>query len=309
MTRFRWAAVVLFACTSAGFGDDEAAKKDLKAMEGNWQMTLQEERGFLTPARVVSRLRIVVEGDLMTWYIGNPAANQTATIKLDPSKEPKAIDAAVSRGSANGKTMLGIYKLDKDTLEVCWTTAGETKRPEKFTSKPGPGAGTQYAKYERKAEGKADPPPIGKKGPEVKKDVPAAKNVRNLQATLPEGWKDDGTVLDVRRFIKDGKPGLAVFALLARNPAPASAEALAELAKKEPDIFPHRQWVKTVGIGKLPDGFFIVGVCKVMGFEGEMIGAVRTIDGQTVFFTAVPADEAAARKEMLAVIRSVQFGK
>jgi uncharacterized protein (TIGR03067 family) len=132
--------------------------------------------------------------------------------------------------------------------------------------------------------------------------------VRKLQATLPAGWKDDGTILDVRRFFKDGKEKLSVFAILYRDEAPKSAVALADLAKKDPNLFPHRIWIKTTGIGKLPDGFFIVGQGKALGFETDTIGAVRTIEGKTVLFMCVPATEAAARKEMLGVVRSATFG-
>jgi hypothetical protein len=131
--------------------------------------------------------------------------------------------------------------------------------------------------------------------------------IRRLQATLPAGWKNDGTILNVRRFMKDGKERFFVFAILHRGGAPKSAEALAELAKKDPNLFPHREWVKTTGIGKLPDGFFIVGRGKAGGAEGQAIGAVRTIGGATVLFSCVPADDAAARKEMLGIVRSAKF--
>src|SRR5262249_42861818 len=60
--------------------------------------------------------------------------------------------------------------------------------------------------------------------------------------------------------------------------------------------------------GKLPDGFFIVGLRKLMGSEDDAIGAVRTMDGKTVLFMCVPGGEAAARKEMLGVVRSARFG-
>jgi len=133
--------------------------------------------------------------------------------------------------------------------------------------------------------------------------------VSKLQATLPESWKDDGTVLNVRHFIKDGKIRLLVFAELSRDAAPKSAEALADLAKKDAGIFPRGQWVSTKGIGKLPDGGFIVGVSKTAGLEEDAIGAVRTIDGKTVMFICVPAGESADRKEMLAVVRSAKFEK
>jgi hypothetical protein len=133
--------------------------------------------------------------------------------------------------------------------------------------------------------------------------------IKKLQATLPDGWKDDGAALNVRRFIKDSKPKLLVFAELYKDEAPKSAEALADLAKKDNLIFPRGQWVSTKGVGKLPDGVFVVGVSKTAGAEEDAIGAVRTIGGKTVMFICVPAGEAADRKEMLGVVRSAKFEK
>jgi uncharacterized protein (TIGR03067 family) len=153
--RSGWVAVLaLFVAAGVGAGDDkeDAAKKELKALEGNWKLTRQEQRGSLTPKPVVANLRIVIEGDQMSWYIGNPAPNQTADLKVDPSKEPKTIDAEITSNSAKDKKMLGIYKLTKDTLEICWGEPGGDKRPTKFTSRPGVGAGNTYDKYEREKE-------------------------------------------------------------------------------------------------------------------------------------------------------------
>ncbi len=137
------AILTLLIAAGLGAGDDkkEAARKALKALEGNWQLTRQEERGSLTPKPVVARLRIVIEDGQMSWYIGNPAANQTADLTVDPTAEPKTIDAEITRGSAKDKKMLGIYKLDKDTLEISWGEPGSDKRPKKFTSRPGVGSG------------------------------------------------------------------------------------------------------------------------------------------------------------------------
>jgi hypothetical protein len=146
------------------------------------------------------------------------------------------------------------------------------------------------------------------KGDDKKNDKFDPGEIRKLQAALPDGWKDDGAILDVRQFFRDTQPKLWVFAALYNGEAPKSAEALADLAKKNPDLFPNREWVKTTGIGKLPDGFFLVGQGKAAGFEDDAIGAVRTIDGKTVLFLCLPAAEAADRKEMLSVVRSAKFG-
>jgi uncharacterized protein (TIGR03067 family) len=158
MKRLQWlAAVAALAVVlggASGAGDDkaDAVKKEFKALEGNWQLTRQEERGSLTPKPVVARLRIVIEGKQMSWYIGNPASNQDADLTIDPTADPKTIDAEITKGSAKDKKMLGIYKVDKDTLEICWGEPGSDKRPKKFTSRPGVGSGNVFAKYEREKD-------------------------------------------------------------------------------------------------------------------------------------------------------------
>jgi uncharacterized protein (TIGR03067 family) len=150
---FAVALGVVFLGSGAVLGDEkEDAKKELKALEGNWQLKRQEGGGSLTPKPVVERLRIVIEDGEMSWYIGNPASNQTADLKVDPTKTPKTIDAEITKGSAKDKIMLGIYKLDKDTLEICWGAPGSEKRPAKFTTRPGVGSGNQMDTYEREKE-------------------------------------------------------------------------------------------------------------------------------------------------------------
>ena len=56
---------------------------------------------------------------------------------IEVRPEKKTIDAKVTQGSLNGKTMLGIYKVEKGMLHVCWAEI-DAKRPTKFvTTKPG----------------------------------------------------------------------------------------------------------------------------------------------------------------------------
>lgn len=139
--------------------------------------------------------------------------------------------------------------------------------------------------------------------------------IAKLQTTLPNGWKDDGTFIKVRAFKKDKA---YVFAVLYNGTAPTTPEVLADLAKKKRNVFcadgafiPLRYWAKTMGIGKLPDGgVFIVGKGTAQGEteEEDTLGAVRTIDGKTVLFLAVPAGDAATRKEQLGIIRAARFG-
>jgi uncharacterized protein (TIGR03067 family) len=95
----------------------------------------------------------VIEEDQLKTYWGVTNKGDAATIvKIDGKANPKTIDISHTYGSSRGKTQLGIFKLDKDKLEVAWAEPGATKRPTKFTSKPGVGSAHEYRVYEREKD-------------------------------------------------------------------------------------------------------------------------------------------------------------
>jgi uncharacterized protein (TIGR03067 family) len=59
-----------------------------------------------------------------------------AKVTIDPTKKPKAIDYEMTEGPTKGKTHLGIYELDGDTVKFCFAAPGKD-RPADFTSKEG----------------------------------------------------------------------------------------------------------------------------------------------------------------------------
>ena len=59
-----------------------------------------------------------------------------AKFTVDPSKKLKEIDYKVTGGANEGKTVLGIYEIDGDTIKFCFAAPDE-KRPTDFTSKEG----------------------------------------------------------------------------------------------------------------------------------------------------------------------------
>ena len=62
-----------------------------------------------------------------------------ATFKLDPSKKPKTFDLTItSEGDNKGKTQLGVYKIDGDTLMFC-IAPFDGARPTEFASEKGSG--------------------------------------------------------------------------------------------------------------------------------------------------------------------------
>jgi hypothetical protein len=71
-----------------------------------------------------------------------------------------------------------------------------------------------------------------KPDPKAKKGAFDPGAIRTLQATLPSGWKDDETFLDVRRFMKDGKEDAYVFAVLYNGQAPKTQGDCITISRK-----------------------------------------------------------------------------
>jgi uncharacterized protein (TIGR03067 family) len=61
----------------------------------------------------------------------------SATITVNPTKDPKTIDNLHESGAQKGKKQYGVYKLDGDKWTVCMTRPGvaESDRPKDFATK------------------------------------------------------------------------------------------------------------------------------------------------------------------------------
>jgi hypothetical protein len=74
------------------------------------------------------------------------------TSKLDPSKNPKALDSTYTEGPDKGKTFKGIYQLDGDTMKFCRPGSPGDERPTEFKSTPGSGAFVSMYKRAKPAD-------------------------------------------------------------------------------------------------------------------------------------------------------------
>lgn len=104
----------------AGAGRADEPTGDLKAIQGSWVST--DDTGEST---------WTFEGEVLS--LTTPGREYKIKVKVDEKAEPhKAIDFDVLEDSPNAKGFKapGIYKLDGETLTICFTADGV--RPDKF---------------------------------------------------------------------------------------------------------------------------------------------------------------------------------
>jgi uncharacterized protein (TIGR03067 family) len=104
-------------------------KAELKALAGRWR----GERLVLAEEEVISDKNAqpnwTIDGTDVV-LTGTGEQGERATIKIDPSATPPAIDLTVTRGAARGTTLVGIYCLQDDKLTVCFTSP-KVKNPSR----------------------------------------------------------------------------------------------------------------------------------------------------------------------------------
>ena len=125
--------VALLVVAAPGSGGDA---KDLEKLQGTWTAVSMESDGTAIPKEELKASQFVVKGDQ---YVLKGKETYRGALKLDPSKQPKAINATFvdDQGKEKGKAA-GIYAVEGDTLKISWREKGE-ERPTEFASKPGSG--------------------------------------------------------------------------------------------------------------------------------------------------------------------------
>jgi uncharacterized protein (TIGR03067 family) len=122
---------------SAWAEENEAVKKDMAQLQGEWSMVSGSADGQPMPAQMLKQMRRVCKGDEVTTTMAGQIYFK-AKITIDPSKEPKTIDYQMTEGFTKGKKQLGIYEVEGDSFKACFGKPG-AERPTDFTSKPGDG--------------------------------------------------------------------------------------------------------------------------------------------------------------------------
>lgn len=139
----RSAAVFALAAAAVVASAQEPAA-DLKAMVGKWAVTKAELGGKdVTAVFKTAELQIQPGGGYVVKVGGQ---TDEGSVSVDPAKTPRQMDIAGKVGPNAGKTLKTIYKLDGDSLVVCYELGGG-ERPTEFKTKAGT---TQFlAEYKR----------------------------------------------------------------------------------------------------------------------------------------------------------------
>ncbi len=142
--------VPLLSLTAAAADEKEkASKAELEKVRGRWKYVRSETFGKEIPIR--GETVVVVDGDKWTLETAT-AKGETVKVEwkfsIDPTQTPRAIDHVKKTEGQKDYVKKGIYKLDGDTLTVCFPMSfpGEEPKPRPKEFKTADGGQLQVFK-------------------------------------------------------------------------------------------------------------------------------------------------------------------
>jgi uncharacterized protein (TIGR03067 family) len=120
--------------------EDEKTAATLKQLRGTWEATKVEGEGMALSAEEIKAARITIsfDGDRYVYNVARTNVTERGVIKIDPAKDPATMDVTPTQGKDKDKTQSAIFKLDGDTLTICYAQPGQA-RPTEFAAKKGTG--------------------------------------------------------------------------------------------------------------------------------------------------------------------------
>jgi RNA polymerase sigma factor (sigma-70 family) len=102
---------------------------DAELLQGNWKVKEAEALGKHLPRETSTKQTWAIkDGDIVVHFDDGVKENWTFT--LDPTVTPRSIDLKVTAGVKAGASAKGIYKLEGNSLRICFNGHGE--RPSRF---------------------------------------------------------------------------------------------------------------------------------------------------------------------------------
>ena len=117
-------------CCSASpaISASQESNRDKELLQGNWEIASFVANGKEGPPSELeeNERKCSFTGDRIVIWHGE------GTYKLGTAK-PNTIDIAFDKGEGKGKTYVGVYSLEGDTLKICLAKPGR-ERPKEFKS-------------------------------------------------------------------------------------------------------------------------------------------------------------------------------
>jgi uncharacterized protein (TIGR03067 family) len=113
----------------------DVAEEAMKKLEGNWTVVSAVSNGEKMPDEDAKKMKFVIGGNKIT-VTERENSPEIATLKLDPSKTPAWMDITPDKGPSTrpaDATVAAIYKLDGDTLQICFNKDSNKDRPKDFS--------------------------------------------------------------------------------------------------------------------------------------------------------------------------------
>jgi uncharacterized protein (TIGR03067 family) len=117
---------------------EEKAKKDLGRMQGSWTMQALEINGKDVPIDKLQGTVLTIKGEEYRTKIKDKELFGFR-IKLDPSKDPKALDMIQKQPDGSEQVIKGIYVFENDVFKMCRGLKAEQERPNQFATWPDTG--------------------------------------------------------------------------------------------------------------------------------------------------------------------------
>ncbi len=124
--------LLLFSLSAFAQDKDEAGRKELIKLQGEWKMLSGQSAGEMMPANMVAGFSMMVRDN--QYEFRNSEETEKGSMVLTPTTKPAQIDIFINDGSFKGQKQLGIYELNDKKVKFCLAIPGEMKRPEKFES-------------------------------------------------------------------------------------------------------------------------------------------------------------------------------
>jgi uncharacterized protein (TIGR03067 family) len=114
-------------------GDKDATKKEAPTLVGEWDGEKAVRGGKERPVPE-GGITVTFTKDGKLLFKEGTKDSTEGSYKVDAKKDPAEIDLTPPKEEG---TMLGIYKIDGDTLTICLSEKGSTDRPTRFESPEG----------------------------------------------------------------------------------------------------------------------------------------------------------------------------